>query len=117
MGEVAFSSRYNSTVPVYLGCLVMNLSGPHTTWVRDNCHRATGLRRSRSPYRWLCYANHSLREYIGKPLRVTTSPHPVTGAARLQPANLLAVHEDDTVTIRWRNGGQTKRVNKCRIVM
>jgi len=116
-GQVPFSGRYNRTVPVYLGCLVMNLRGPHIKWVRNNCRRATGLRKTRSPYRWLCYSNLSLRQHLRKRVRIAMPPDAKTNAARSHPAILLQVHEDHTVTVRWRNGGQIKRVNKCRLIM
>ncbi len=116
-GEVAFSKRYNRTVPVYMGCMVMNWGKLTRSWANKNCHRATGFRPSRSPFRWLCYTNRSLRRHVGRKLWVTTAPDRTTNASRRRAAILLRVHEDNTVTIRWRAGGQRKRVSKCRVVM
>lgn|GEM_PF-6703820 len=115
-GQIPFSARYNRSVPVYLGCVVMNWRATNR-WLVRNCHKASKHRTRPSPYRWLCYTRKSLRRRIGQRVSVTLKPNLATGRGRRGPAILLRVHPDDTVTIRWQRSGRTERVGKCRLVV
>lgn len=114
--RILFSARYNRSVPVYLGCVVMNWDRSNR-WLQRYCHKATGLRKRRSPYRWMCYTNRSLRQHVGRKVDVTVAPNPKHDRGNRRPATLVRVHEDDTVTVRWQQPPRNERVGKCRLVM
>jgi hypothetical protein len=120
-GLKAFGKAYNNTVPVYIGCLVMNWSrrSGRLRWAEKNCHLATKARRSRSLYRWTCHSPRTVARYKNRILRASLGPAASRGKrnARFGRVRVLNVYKSKHVRVQWTRTKRIETIDICRLTL
>ncbi len=116
-GLKTFSIPYNNTVPVYVGCMVMNSATTDAgrLWQRMNCHRASRARKKRSPYKWRCLKAERFGRHTGRVIRVAMGVNAGTRRQTWRRARVVDVINRDVVRVRWASNGYVEAIDVCRV--
>lgn len=120
-GLAPFGPHYNNTVPVYVGCLVMNWSrrSGRLRWAAKNCHLATKRRGTRSRYRWTCHSPRKIARYKNRVLRASLGPASSRGQrnARFGRVRILNVYRSKKVRVMWMRSKRVQTIDICRLTL